>query len=569
LDLVGNFKRLRKPKGASERSMRGLFQWKRREKSPPPFVLPPYEAAATSGRYRSFRIGVALALIAFCFVYGFLYAIVTPFLLVAFVFPIALMGVLAIWALPDMAHPPTRELRWLFMAFMMSVPLWPNYLAVAIPGLPWMTLLRLFAVLMTITFLVCLSVSAEFRRVIKVVLADSDLIWKFLAMFAAVQVFSIAFSPNKGGSIQPLVIEQMNWIGAFFIGCFVFSRKGDATLWAALLCIAAVLLSGIAMAEFVEGHPPWVGHIPGFLKVQDPMIYLSLMGNMREGHHRVQGTYNQSLGLAEYMALAMPFLIYFAIGQFPRYARWAAVLCMPAVIFATVETQARLGMIGLILSAVLYVFFWAATRWLKNRHDLFSAIAFFTFPAVAGLLYGASFFVGFLHKKIWGGGDQQASTQARVDQYHGGIPKLLNHPFGHGVNQGAIDLGYYLPNGQLTIDTYYLVIALDYGFLGLLFYYGFFVLAISKSSLYIMRAKTWNNEEALVIPATIALINYLIIKSVYSQQENHPIAFILVGLIVALTGRSRLSAVSPAMVAKLSSPQKKLLGRSPPPLLEG
>ena len=56
-----------------------------------------------------------------------------------------------------------------------------------------------------------------------------------------------------------------------------------------------------------------------------------------------------------------------------------------SVIFATVETQARLGLIGLILAAILYIFYWAATRWLKNHHDLFSAISFFSFPSAAGL----------------------------------------------------------------------------------------------------------------------------------------------------------------------------------------
>jgi hypothetical protein len=458
-----------------------------------------------------------------------------------------LMGAIAIWALPDMLHPPTRELRWLFMGFMMAIPLWPNYMAIAIPGLPWVTLLRLVGIPMFITFMICLSVSSDFRGVIKTALADAGIIWKFLVLFGIVQIFSIAFSPAKGASMQPLIFYQMYWIGAFFIACFVFSRRGDALIWAILLCVAAALLSLIAVAEFVQGRPPWVGHIPRFLKVQDPMIYTALLGAAREGHHRVQGTYNQSLGLAEFMALTMPFLIYFAIGRFSQYARWAAVACMPLVIFATVETQARLGLIGLIMSVALYVLFWAATRWLKNRHDLFSAIAFFSFPAGAAMVFAASFFVQALHNKLWGGGEQQGSTEARVIQYHTGIPKLLSHPFGHGVNQGAIDLGFYLPGGQLTIDTYYLVVALDYGFLGLLFYYGFFVMTISKASLYIMRSSSLDNEDALVIPATIALINFLIIKSVYSQQENHPIAFILVGLIVALTGRSSLPALRPAL----------------------
>src|SRR3546814_3003931 len=77
-----------------------------------------------------------------------------------------------------------------------------------------------------------------------------------------------------------------------------------------------------------------------------------------------------------------------------------------------------------------------------------------------------------LYVMLIGGGQHQASNDARTSMYQDGIPLMLSNPWGFGANQGAAALNYRLPSGMLTIDSYYLSIGLDYGVLGLIAFYG-------------------------------------------------------------------------------------------------
>src|SRR3546814_17828866 len=68
-----------------------------------------------------------------------------------------------------------------------------------------------------------------------------------------------------------------------------------------------------------------------------------------------------------------------------------------------------------------------------------------------------------------------------MEQVNMAIPKIFSHPLGHGIGTSAEVLGFTNPAGTLTIDSYYLVIALDYGIIGFLMFYGLFILAIFYS----------------------------------------------------------------------------------------
>ena len=57
--------------------------------------------------------------------------------------PLAALGLLVIWTLPEVRWAPTRTLRWAFYASFIGLICWPNYLAISLPGLPWITVIRL------------------------------------------------------------------------------------------------------------------------------------------------------------------------------------------------------------------------------------------------------------------------------------------------------------------------------------------------------------------------------------------------------------------------------------------
>ena len=140
--------------------------------------------------------------------------------------------------------------------------------------------------------------------------------------------------------------------------------------------------------------------------------------------------------------------------------------------------------------------------------------------------------IGRLRALVWGTGAQQASTDGRADQLASGIPMVLSHPWGYGIGRAAETLGYR-DDDLVTIDSYYLSIALELGIVGFILYYATFLLGIWQGA----KASLVQDDEngAWIVPIAIALVNFVVIKSVLSQQENHPFAFLLLGAAVGMT----------------------------------
>src|SRR3546814_123436 len=87
------------------------------------------------------------------------------------------------------------------IAFLIALPLWPNYLAIALPGMPWITLLRIIGAPMILLLLIALSVSAEFRRGLCASLDATAPVWKMLVALVIIQFLSLASTVIQGGSL--------------------------------------------------------------------------------------------------------------------------------------------------------------------------------------------------------------------------------------------------------------------------------------------------------------------------------------------------------------------------------
>jgi hypothetical protein len=150
-------------------------------------------------------------------------------------------------------------------------------------------------------------------------------------------------------------------------------------------------------------------------------------------------------------------------------------------------------------------------------------------------------FVGKVRHLVLGNGSGQSSTDARYAQYALGLPKVVQQPFGHGIGQSGIVLGY-APNGFLTVDTYYITLLLDYGVAGFVVYFSMFGVAIYEASRRSLLHQT-EGDETYLAPLAMALINFVVIKSVFSQPDNHPLVFMMLGAIVAIISKRAASVL--------------------------
>jgi hypothetical protein len=114
---------------------------------------------------------------------------------------------------------------------------------------------------------------------------------------------------------------------------------------------------------------------------------------------------------------------------------------------------------------------------------------------------------------------------------------ILKHPWGYGSGNGAVALGVTNPAGDISIDTYYMSIGLDYGVLGFLFYYGAVIAAGYYAGRQALLSAGTKRDIAFLGPLAISLASFLLIKSVFSQEDNNPLAFMMMGAVVALCSR--------------------------------
>jgi hypothetical protein len=507
--------------------------------------------APAIGRYahrhflRRYRWLCFLALTVFALLYGFAFALFGRYLLVQLTAPLVVLTGITLWVLPDMARVPERWLPPMLTVFVFGLLCWPDYIAFAVPGLPWVTMTRLTGVPLTIILLVCVSCSAAFRARIAEICSATPWLWKLLVAFMVIAGLSIALSSNIVFSINRYVLALYSWAAVFVVATYVFVQPGRIRRFAYYLWIIAIYVSVIGVYEARYSRLPWAGRIPSFLKIEDPQVLYILSGVSRAatGVYRVQSKFGISLGLGEFLGMSVPFILHIMVTARRLWVRVAAFATLPMIFYVVLRTDSRLAVIGFFMSILIYLFFWASMRWYRHKDSLFGPLITLGYPAIFMAFIVLSFAWRRLEVLVWGGGAQQNSTDARRYQYEAGLRMVAKNPIGHGIGEGAQTLGYIAPGADmLTIDTYYLAVALEFGVVGFIVYYAMVVLGIWHSGKTAIMTR--DPELAFMGAACIAMINFFISKSVFSQTENHPLMFIMLGLIVAAVFRER--ALSPA-----------------------
>ncbi|MCE7798535.1 O-antigen ligase family protein [Sphingobium sufflavum] len=503
----------------------------------------PAAASPILGRYRNIhktdvrhaRMLYTLGIL--CFIYGGLFTLVGTVLLLPLLIPVIILAALVIWLLPDTGRPPLRPVEFLLFAFLIALLCWPDYLGLDLPGLPWITAVRLVGIPLALLMLISLSVSSQFRARMLEVMNISPLIWRAMVAFVVLSLVSLVFSRNPANSISKFFVAQLYWTSMFFVSLYVFSLPGRLDKLQKFVILIAIFVSFIGLWEWKLQAVPWAGHIPDILKIEDPVVQkiLSFRARAASGIYRIQSKFTTPLGFAEYLAFATPFVIHACVAARQLWAKVAVAAIIPLIFYNIILTDSRLGVVGFGISFLLYLLAWGFLRWRRQKASMLGTLILVAYPFVAVSFFAATFFVHRLKLMVWGGGAQSFSTASRQEQVSMALPQIFSHPWGFGIGQGAQTLDFRNLAGELTIDSYYLVVALEYGVVGFLLYYGMFLYAIYLAGRTIFRV---NSAEAFnLVPLAITLVNFIVIKSIFAQQENHPLIFIILGAIIATMWR--------------------------------
>ena len=505
---------------------------------PAPAVLPGYEKDRDNPRSRKLRrvryVGVTIG----AFIYAFLFGLLPPAFLSILLLPLAILTIFVIWALPVSDFTPPKALAICFSLFFATMYLWPNYLALSLPGLPWITVSRLFGGPMLAILLVCASASQPFRTRMAELLNAEPWIWKFVAAFAVVQLISLFFSANPYPTANRVINQQITWTGVFFAAVWVFRHPDRIVLWGRVLIALAVFVSIIGEIEARYEMVLWANSIPSFLQVEDPAVQRVLAGTSRNGIYRVVSTTMNPLSLAEFLALATPFILHELRMAKTILMRFVLLAIDVLVIHTIILTDSRLGLVGALATHAIYGFIWMGQKWRSERETLIGPAVTIAYPALLAALAVVVVAVPRLRVAILGGSRQQSSNDARGSQFEMMPDVFLQSPlFGYGSGEGGNVLGYQNRAGQGTIDSYLLSMALDYGMIGFICFYG---LIIGGCAAAVKIALSRNDRySSLGIPIALFMLSLLLIRFVLSNESNLPLLFMMLGAIVGLKAYTR------------------------------
>ena len=533
-----------------------------------PVVLKPYVDQHNRWRRASHWL-LPLALALACFVYGFFFALTAPYMIVPFAAPVAVLGLLSIWALPEVDSAPVKTLEVFFSAGLAGLILWPNYLALALPGLPWITMVRLTMFPAAFLLLLSLSTSKTFRKRVFEAGRGVPVLFFLLGLQALNSFVSLPLSHGVGDSINKILIQQFTWTGMLVAGLYIFQIPGRAERYLGLVLLIVVPAAAFSVVEFQEQRVLWAAHVPSFLKVADPAAQMALATNVRSatGQFRAKFTFSTPLGLAEYMSLMTPLALHWAVGRHRIAQRLIGLAMLPTIYVVVRMTDARLGILGYLVSILTYMVIWAMVRFRRRLNDLLAAIILYAYPAALVGVLAASLFVHRIHTLIFGGGATAASTQHREEQFRMALPAFIRNPIGYGAGQSGVHMGY--GSGDfIAIDSSWITLSLDYGALGVVLYIGLFAVVIFAALRTLLRRpEAARGETGLLIPIVSFMAAFLVIRGVFSQQEIHPLVFTLLGMAVCLISRVEGSAAAsqpaPAVAAPVAPGRRRRIAVKP------
>ncbi len=502
-------------------------------------VLPVYhpERAGWSVALRKLALFAGIVLLAI--IYGFLAAILPPSLLVGAAAPLALLAMLVVWALPEARAAPTRALGHVYAAFVFVVIAWPNYLAVAVGGLPWISMRRLVGFVLTAILMISLSISKRFRQQMADVLRTSPWLSRLLIGFFIIQFLAAIFSVAPGDTIGRWVHMTFTSTAVCFATIWLFGPGGKSVPWLVnRLALVVFVLMVIGLIEAREQHVLWLGHIPSFLRIEDAVLQQLLAPHVR-GSYRVLTTYTTALAYGELLALTTPFILYRMVNAktWPMRLMWAGFDAF--ILYSAVLSTARLSLVGFIAAHAVFGLCWGVQRWRNARGDMIGISATMIYPALLVALMLAVMFVPAIHIRVLGGGVAQASTDARGEQFRMAIPVIARRPLlGYGLGQGGGAINWRAPDGALSIDLGFVALCADVGVFGFLAWVGTLVLSIVSLIRAGLRdvASPFPPEFAIAVSLTVLITTRLVL----AQADNDPLFVLLFGLSLATLYRARL-----------------------------
>lgn len=512
-------------------------------------ILPPYTRRVDDTLHRVTRLVGMASLILLAMVLGFFIGVFGLYGWFIPAIPIALLALIALWLAPDVnthLDGPMRRFYFLYVGLLM---MWPGYLALNAPGLPWISFQRIAMFLMVATSLYAIGTSGRLRKEFVGVLTSNTVMFRLFLAWVLIESFMMMV--GRFESSARWVSHAMIWYFMFVMSAWVMSQEGMAQKLVKLVLIAMAVTSAVVIPEYINSKPLWADHIPSFLSI-DPSILESLQfGISRGADYRSRSIFVNSIIYAEFVGMIIPFALLAISWATSGWRMTLAVALLVLAMTAGTLTQARTAMVVIFATIPAFAGLWVWRRYrnTKEQRDLVAPAMLSLYPAAALTLFVGILTIPRLRGMVFGGNQHKPSDNAREAQWDMAIPQIVKNPIGHGM--GSIDrvVPYTNAAGKFTIDSYPINLLVEFGVPGFLVFVGFFFTAIVLGVRTYLAADDRDGQVAGA--AAVGIGAFLLARLVLSTEGGQGLAFGMAGVILGLYYRQTQKAPK-AREAKLA-----------------
>jgi hypothetical protein len=355
------------------------------------------------------------------------------------------------------------------------------------------------------------------------------MLWLFLGWNLLCAILSEAPVP----SLYYLVKLMIGPVLIFFIALSCLRDRKDVDFAFMLIVVAALIACAVGMLEAVKKANIFYDIVPSLFPQGSDLADFwadKLAGDKsRAGAYRVMSTFTHPLTFGEYLALSLPLAVYLVIFAKERWRRLLSLIALPAIMAGLYVAHTRAPLLAAAVAALGLAGFLGVLAMRQKRSFAVSAVGFFAMVAFA---FAVVALVGVAIDLAAGrNAEEAASSFSRIIMLQRGGALVLEQPLvGYGPGLAAVTMGFLPGFNTLTIDNYYLSVAMESGLPGLALFVGLLGYPISRGLITSVRS-SWKEGARMAVIA-LALLGYAVVKSVLSLTSNLDVIFLLIALLV-------------------------------------
>lgn len=399
----------------------------------------------------------------------------------------------------------------------------PSYLGVKLGALPLINMQRFFFIYVFFIFFIGLN---------KIKIGDFFKRYRLLSFvslaYLIIRIASSLYSDTPSYSIFIFLLDFFTIYFAFFAS-YLMGGEGHVKVFSLLIISSFLVILFFVFWESTFEVNLYKFIVPKSLLSID-YIASAMEDKIRGKILRAQGPFLHPLVLSQYANFILP-IIFLSLANLVRNRLLLSLFIVAFCffdIYMVISTGSRSGLAVIAVQVFVFIFYVLLKS--KSRFNFILKFSVFI-PCV--FLLCVNFFQSSLSKEILEGknNSENMSTEARLFQYAMGIKAVSLRPYlGYGPGN-AINYAYStnITTGENSIDSYYLNILVDSGYIGLFLYVCLVVIFLF---LLFKRAFINNDKNALCnLMLLCAFLSLLVTSSTLSSYELFPYASVLLGFL--------------------------------------